>query len=346
MRNCMACNLKKQRLVPAMRIDVYYHWYKPSLTWLSLLLLPLSFIFGFIIIIRRLIYQRFAKHFPVPVVVVGNITVGGTGKTPFVIWLAQFLKQAGFKPGIVSRGVGGKRQHLPYHVKPNSPVTDVGDEALLLAKTGCPLVLAVDRAAAVASLLKQHDCDIVISDDGLQHYHLGRDVEIAIVDGKRALGNRYLLPAGPLREPASRLNTVDLVIVNNEMGQENALSMQLLPTALISISNQHKIPLNGLGNHSIHAVAGIGHPQKFFASLERAGYHLIPHIFPDHYLYQASDLDFADGLPIVMTEKDAVKCSSFADARYWYVETNVLVSSGVEEKMMQRFIHSPPTSHL
>ena len=270
-------------------------------------------------------------------IVVGNLTVGGTGKTPFVIWLATFLQSLGYQPGIVSRGVGGRKHVIPHCVKQDDAASIVGDEALLLAQnTHCPVVICVDRVAAVRELLKNANCNMVISDDGLQHYNLGRDLEVVMVDSDRRFGNQRLLPAGPLREPESRLRLVDIVVMHggNEADQ---YTMSLAPVECVSVTNpQRKLSFLEFPRDKIHAVAGIGHPQRFFSALKKAGFNLITHTFPDHHTYQPRDLDFADSLPILMTEKDAVKCAAFADERYWYVSVKAQVNNALEQAMLAK----------
>jgi tetraacyldisaccharide 4'-kinase len=312
------------------------HWYRASLSWLTLLLLPFSWLFRCIVFLRYFLYRfHFKKtvQFPVPVIVVGNISVGGTGKTPFVIWLAQFLQTQGYRPGIVSRGVGGKKNKIPYWVDRDADPIRVGDEALLLAqRTQCPLVICIDRVAAVRELLRKSNCNIIISDDGLQHYRLGRSIEIAMIDGARGFGNGYLLPAGPLRESISRLKQVDLVIVNSDESSKHW--MRLKGDSLVSLQNPHATqPLTNFQHKKIHAVAGIGHPERFFAMLRENKLEIIEHIFPDHYGFQPQDIDFADDLPVIMTEKDAVKCIKFAKPQHWYLPVNADVSKEVENKI-------------
>lgn len=332
-------------------------WYRRRLNFFTALLLPCSWIFRIIVGLRRFCYRAKWKkthYFPVPVVVVGNITVGGTGKTPFVVWLAQLLKDHGFRPGIVSRGIGGIPQRGPYTVKIDSDPKIVGDEAIVLVRrTHCPMVVSVNRVAAVEYLLAHSDCNIVISDDGLQHYRLGRQVEIALKDSMRGLGNRYLLPAGPLREPAQRLQEVDFVVLNfagcgnlsdNTPGSPrddellanlNGYTMQLLGNTLVSMQNeQQQISLDFFKNQTVHAVAGLGNPERFFAALRQKGLIIIEHIFPDHYCYQADDLKFKEAFPIVMTEKDAVKCFGFANERCWYLP----VSARLDKKLIKDFL--------
>lgn len=313
-------------------------WYQYSLTLTTILLLPLSWIFRVVVALRYFLYRCGIKkivRFPVPIIVIGNITVGGTGKTPLVIWLADFLKSRGYTPGIVSRGIGGKQQRTPYFVEKNSDPALVGDEALLIARnTDCPLVICIDRAAAVEELLKKTACDIVISDDGLQHYRLGRDIEIALIDGARGLGNRQLLPAGPLREAPSRLNRVDF-IVRQGKASYGEYAMQLHGDTLVSLRDQNSIPFEKWRGKTVHAVAGIGNPERFFSSLRAAGFNCIPHAFPDHHHYQAGDFSFHDALPIVMTEKDAVKCELFCDERFWFVPVKAVVDEKLGEEILR-----------
>ncbi len=321
-------------------------WYRSSYHFISILLMPIAWIFSVLVTCRRFLYRAHCKKsysFSVPVIVVGNITVGGTGKTPFVIWLANYLKTQGFRPGIVSRGVGGQQQRQPRWVKPGSSPQEVGDEAMLLSQHA-PLVISKNRVAAVKELLAKTDCNIVISDDGLQHYRLRRDIEIAIVDGARGLGNQCFLPAGPLRESPRRLQEVDFVIENsNSLSQKNRYAMKLQGDELISINNaQQKIPLRHFQNQTVHAVAAIGNPERFFSSLENRGIKIIRHRFPDHYLYQAKDLNFGDALPIIMTEKDAVKYRHFAQENAWYLPVSLeLTPEFINEFSLRvkKFIH-------
>jgi tetraacyldisaccharide 4'-kinase len=312
-------------------------WYRPSLHPLLFLLLPFTFLFACLAAVRRFLYRLgiFKTYkFNFPVIIVGNITVGGTGKTPFVISLVKFLQDKGYKPGIVSRGVGGKKHIAPYRVEQDDAASVVGDEALLLARnTECPVFICVDRAAAVRKLLKQTDCNIVVSDDGLQHYRLGRNMEIVIVDSERGLGNQYLLPAGPLREPASRLLTVDMVVMNGGDESESC-AMTLEPCEFISVlHSERRIKFDEFPRQKIYAVAGIGHPQRFFTLLQEAGFDVINKSFPDHHAYQPRDFNLAEDLPILMTEKDAVKCADFADERYWYLRVSGKMSAAVKQEI-------------
>lgn len=313
-------------------------WYHSSLTSISILLLPLTWIFHLIVMIRHFLYRIGVfktTYFSVPVIVVGNIAVGGTGKTPLVIWLANFLKSKGLQPGIVSRGIGGKQHTLPYWVEKHSAPALVGDEALLLTRrTGCALVVCIDRVAAVKELLAKTNCNVVISDDGLQHYRLGRSVEIAVIDGQRGLGNQQLLPAGPLREPPQRLKQVNWIVRQGEALQDE-FAMQLHGEYLSSLHfSSIQQPLKHWRGKTVHAVAGIGHPERFFSMLERIGLTVIRHRFPDHYLYRIKDFKFSDSLPIIMTEKDAVKCEEFADERFWYVPVDAIIDEALGEAIL------------
>ncbi len=299
-------------------------WYQGGVAFI--LLLPLSWLFRALVTIRRWLYRSgwlTINHFPVPLIVVGNISVGGTGKTPFVIWLVDFLRSAGYKPGLVSRGYRGHATEWPQRVTVNSDPVQVGDEALLLVlRCRCPMVVAPNRVAAVTTLLQDYDCDIVISDDGLQHYAMGRDIEIVIVDGQRRFGNRQLLPAGPLREPVARLDDVDLVMVNGGEARDDEQKMTVVQSYLYNLVNPAKHKACSLfKGKTVHAIAGIGHPQKFFDLLNDLGIEVITHTFADHHAYCDKELDFGDGKPVVMTEKDAVKYARFIDvnaaSNYW-----------------------------
>lgn len=325
--------------------ELVKYWYSRSLHPLTFLLLPFSWLFGLITACRRFLYRcKLFKtyRFPVPVIVVGNITIGGTGKTPLVLWLAKQLEAEGYRPGIVSRGVGGKKQKKPYHVTVHDLARDVGDEAILFARhAACPVVICIDRVAAVAELLKRYDCNVVITDDGLQHYRLGRDIEIAVVDGVRRFGNRRLLPAGPLRERISRLKKTDFVVVNGGDVRDE-FSMSLVQGSLISLKHpDEKKSLAEFQGKVVHAIAGIGYPKRFFRTLRKSGLTIIPHSFPDHYLYQKKDIHFQDTLPVLMTEKDAVKCEKFADERFWFLSVDLKVDERLRRELLGK-LHSLP----
>lgn len=232
----------------------------------------------------------------------------------------QFLKQRGYKPGIVSRGYGAQAKVYPKLVTADSNPLQVGDEPLLIARTThCPIVIDPKRVRAVRTLVNRYACDIVISDDGLQHYALARTIEIAVIDGVRRFGNGYCLPAGPLREAPARLTSVDF-IVSNGKAQTNEYIMTLAAKQLQSVAEPKQTKnLSDFKGQTVHAIAGIGNPQRFFQTLREHGIMLIEHEFPDHYPYQAKDLQFKNELPIIMTEKDAVKCAGFAGPDCWYL---------------------------
>lgn len=301
-----------------------------SLNIVSLALWPLSIIYCAIVVLRRLGYRAgVLKSYSVdlPVIVVGNLTVGGSGKTPLVIWLAAWLKTKGHRPGIVLRGYRGQSKTWPRTVLSNTSANEVGDEAVLLARrTACPVVAAPDRVAAAQELVNHTDCTIIISDDGLQHYRLRRDYEIAVVDGKRGYGNGLCLPSGPMREPAGRASTVDLVVTNG-------VAMEIIPTTIRNLKNNEQVPLSAFEKKHVHAVAGIGNPGRFFDTLASIGIKANNHPFPDHYKFSQDDLNFGDNQDIIMTEKDAVKCMSFAGGSWWALEIDVRPSQVVVDNL-------------
>lgn len=307
--------------------DGYYHW----------LLAPFSALFFVLSALRRALYRigvLRSSRVAVPVIVVGNISVGGTGKTPVTIWLAKQLRSRGLSPGIASRGYGGVIGDTPAQVNANSDAEIVGDEPLLIARrAGCPVVVHPNRAAAARELIAM-GVDIVICDDGLQHYKLQRDFEIAVLDGARGLGNGWVLPAGPLRETGSRLFSVDRVLVHLAqrgsappaavslpIGKTNGF--HLVGHELLSVDGQETRTFEQFAGKTVHAVAAIGNPERFFQSLERRGMSVVRHPFPDHAQFTSMELTFDDDLDIVMTEKDAVKCGQFATTRFWYVPVDV-----------------------
>jgi tetraacyldisaccharide 4'-kinase len=296
-----------------------------------LLLRPLAALYARIATRRRARLQQAAVRVALPVIVVGNIAVGGTGKTPMTIWLIERLRAWGWRPGVVSRGYGGRAPRYPYAVTTASDPAHCGDEPLLIARrSGCPVVVDPDRVAAARALTARGDVDIIVADDGLQHYRLARDLEIGVVDGVRGLGNRALLPAGPLREPATRLQDLDLVVVNGAGWNEpllRPLHMELQATRSLSMAGDATRPLQDFRAQPVHAVAGIGHPPRFFATLRAAGIDVREHPFADHHRFTAADLDFGDALPVLMTEKDAVKCAPFAQPRWWAVPVDAVLSA-------------------
>jgi tetraacyldisaccharide 4'-kinase len=296
-------------------------WYRKSP--LSLALAPLGWLYCAAAVARRAAYRLGIAHVGrvgAPVIVVGNISVGGTGKTPLVIWIARFLMSRGLRPGIVSRGYRGKAGNWPQQVRPDSDPTMVGDEPVLLAlATGCPVAVDPDRTRAARSLLAHTGCDLIVSDDGLQHLAMGRDVEVAVIDAVRRHGNGRCLPAGPLREPVSRLASVDMIVANGG-GISGEFHMRMHAGDAKNLSEEAlSRPLGDFRAGPVHALCGIGSPERFFASLEGAGLELIRHPFPDHHAFCAGDIDFEDEIPVLMTEKDAVKCRRFADSRHWCV---------------------------
>lgn len=287
------------------------------------LLIPLSWLFALIAAVRRLAYRvgvLTVHHFDIPIIVVGNISVGGSGKTPLTEALVRLLREAGWSPGVVSRGYGGRAEQWPQRVHADSDPFLVGDETVLLARRcGCPLVAGPDRVAAVRVLREQCDVDVVVSDDGLQHYALGRDVEIAVVDGVRRYGNGRMLPAGPLREGEGRLGGVDVVVANGPARRgEYAMTLEAREAVNLADESERR-PLERFRGQMVHAVAGIGNPPRFFAELRRRGIELREHPFTDHHAFSAGELEFDPSRPVLMTEKDGVKYRRFASTRHWYV---------------------------
>ena len=300
-------------------------WYRRSP--LLILLTPASLVYCGIGRLRRLLYRAglLARHkISVPVVIVGNLTAGGAGKTPLVTWLVDFLSASGYRPGVIARGYKGRAHHWPQPVHADSDPSTVGDEAVLLAgRCGCPVVVGPDRVAAARALLEQVECDLIVADDGLQHYALDRDIEIVVIDGARRFGNGFCLPAGPLRESPGRLAEVDLVVVNGA-GDPGEYPMAMRAGSAICLeSGIAPRELAAFERQSVHAVAGIGNPGRFFACLRQAGMRLEEHVFPDHHVYVTADLDFGDDRPVVMTEKDAVKCRNFGLRNSWYIPVTI-----------------------
>ena len=300
-------------------------WYQRNpVRWI---LYPFALIYQAVSMLRRGYLQCFRQQrFSVPVIVVGNLTVGGVGKTPFVIALALQLRAKGLRVGIVSRGYGATIPCFPHEIKENDNAAHVGDEPLLLArKTACPVVIAPKRVDAVRYLLDIHQSQIIISDDGLQHYAMGRAIEIVVIDSMRGLGNGLCLPAGPLREGTGRLQQVDFILAN---GGEwtGAYRMDLVPGPLTKLSNNKQVEVTELKG-TIAAVAGIGNPQRFFATLNQLGIVFKPYPFADHHCFQADELNIAAD-SIVMTEKDAVKCQVFATEKMYFLPVDAQVNSG------------------
>ncbi len=310
-------------------------WYASSP--LGALLAPLGWLVALFAVLRRAAYRagmRRSWQVGCPVVVVGNLSVGGTGKTPLVIAIARLLARHGLRAGVVCRGYRGSASRWPRKVRPDSDPGRVGDEAVLLARrTGGPVAAGPNRIAAARILVRRAKCDVILSDDGLQHLRLDRDVEIVVVDGVRRHGNGRCLPAGPLREPLSRLESVDLVVVNGA-GQPGELEMELVPGDAVSLVDADlRRPLDSFGGAPVHAVCAIGHPERFFRTLEANGLTIVRHPFPDHHPFRESEIRFPDGAPVLMTEKDAVKCERFADERHWYVPVEAVLSDELEARL-------------
>jgi tetraacyldisaccharide 4'-kinase len=294
-------------------------------------LIPLSLVYGAVAGSRRFLYARHLRRsvrLGRPVVVVGNLSVGGTGKTPLVCWLAARLAERGFTPGVVTRGYRGSLRGVRLVTRSDDPAV-VGDEPILLARrTGMPVAAGRDRAAA-AQLLVDAGCDVIVSDDGLQHYALSRDCEIVVIDGDRRFGNGWLLPAGPLREPRARLDSADVIVVNGGRALlDGALSMRLEARSAVALTGGRTRPLPAFAGLEVHAVAGIGHPERFFNMLRAHGIEVIGHALPDHARLTPGDVDFPDHKPVLMTEKDAVKCRHAADERHWYVPVSAYFEGG------------------
>jgi len=321
-------------------------WWQPRLTLVTALLLPVSCLFGAIAAMRRALYTAglIARHrLPVPVVIVGNLTVGGSGKTPLVIALAQTLAARGRRPGMVSRGYGAA-DAAPREVRPDSSPADCGDEPLLIRRrAACPVFVGRDRPAAGRALLAAHpEVDVIIADDGLQHLALARDFAIAVFD-ERGAGNGRLLPAGPLREPLARATTLDAVVINGDAPAPvaGAVSrMRLAPQALFSLADPaHRVAIDEfIRAHGarVAAVAGIGSPARFFAGLKTLGFDVEERPFPDHHAYTRADLQTIAAPMILMTEKDAIKCADFGDARVWVLPVAAEIDPALVDAIMEK----------
>lgn len=289
------------------------------------LLRPLEALYRWIVRRRRTAFlagRSAAFRAPVPVIVVGNLSVGGTGKTPMILWLIGHCRARGLRVGVVSRGYGATPPSLPWRVRAGQSAAQAGDEPLMIVeRSGVSLMIDPDRARAVRALLAEEPLDLILCDDGLQHYRLARDLELVLIDAARGLGNRRCLPAGPLREPPERLQEVDACLLNGAGGDSEAgFAFNLRPSALVNLASGERRPLDHLpAGQAVHAVAGIGNPQRFFATLEALHWRPVPHPFADHAAYSPEDLRFSPALPLLMTEKDAVKCRGFAAADWWYL---------------------------
>lgn len=298
---------------------------------------PLSALYGGLIRLRRALYRTGtlrSERLAVPVIVIGNISVGGTGKTPLTIAVARALQQHGLHPGVVSRGYGGT-QREPMLLAASPDPAQVGDEPCLIRASGIDVAIGRDRPAA-ARLLLEAGCDVVIADDGLQHYRLARDIEICVIDGQRRFGNRRLLPAGPLREPIARLASTDFRVCNGGTPEAGEVAMTLMGGRARALVGGHGRPLADFAGQQVRAIAAIGNPGRFFDSLRGHGLDVIEQAFPDHHAYTAAELDFHDPLPLLMTEKDAVKCAPFAQPHWWAVPVVAELPASFLAALVQR----------
>ena len=321
------------------------HWH--SITLVSVLLYPLSLVFQAAVAVRRAAYHMGlleTVRLPAPVVIVGNLAIGGTGKTPLVLWLATFLRERGRRPGIVSRGYGGSATG-PAPVPPAGDPSRYGDEPVLLAqRAGCPVWIGADRAAAGQALLAAHpDCDVIVSDDGLQHYRLARDVEIVVSPAESR--NTWMLPAGPLREPPSRSADADAIVTHERQAATRSASTGGPPVFVMTLAGStfrnllnpaSSAEADRFRHRNVHAVAGIGHPQRFFRHLQGLGLDFTAHPFPDHHPFAASDLQFAGADAVLMTEKDAVKCVAYADEHHWALRVDAQVDPALGELVLNK----------
>lgn len=321
--------------------------------WRTLSLWPLTWLFGAIAAVRRGLYRAGklkVEHLPVPVIVVGNIAVGGSGKTPVVQWLVAQLRTHGYIPGVVSRGYGRSASGVAL-VAADDDAAEVGDEPLLLARSAaCPVAVGADRAAAGRALLAAHPgCNVIVADDGMQHYRLYRDLELAVVD-QGVIGNALLLPAGPLREPLGRLASVDLVIAHGALSAETLSAIAAVPIFSMTLEGRlllpvgpdtlrAPLPLEALIGRRVHAVAGIGRPERFFAQLEALGLQVVRHPFPDHHDFCAEDLSFGSDDPLIMTSKDAVKCCTFAPNNAWELPVAATIPDGAIDRILEKLLN-------
>ncbi|HET7314712.1 tetraacyldisaccharide 4'-kinase [Salinisphaera sp.] len=294
--------------------------------------IPLAAIYGAIVALRRTAYRRGwlrAQHVARPLIVIGNLGVGGSGKTPLTLAVVERARALGLRPGVIARGYGGRSACYPLSVAADTPAAEAGDEPVLIARRAAvPVVVDPDRVAAARHLLARADVDLIIADDGLQHYRLARDAEIAVVDARRGYGNGWLLPAGPLREPRTRLAAVNMECVHGVRRD-----FWLEAGAAYGLADERTRRLDDFRGAAVHAIAGIGEPARFFDMLEQAGLSLIRHPVPDHHRYRPEDLDFGDDRPVLMTEKDAVKCAAFARTHWWAVPVITRLSVSCERAL-------------
>lgn len=315
------------------------------------LLRPLEALYRRVVLRKRARFlsgESASYRAPVPVIVVGNITVGGTGKTPMILWLIEHCRRQGLKVGVVSRGYGATPPSVPWRVHADQDAGQAGDEPLLIVqRTGVPLMIDPDRARAVQALLASEPLDLILCDDGMQHYRLARDLELVLIDAARGLGNGRCLPAGPLREPVERLAEADAVLYNGaEHDRDGGFAFGLRPAALVNLRSGERRPLEHFpAGQAVHAVAGIGNPQRFFNTLQGLNWQPVPHPFADHAQFSAQSLAFSPALPLVMTEKDAVKCRAFAAEDWWYLAVDAVPSQAFAawfDGQLQRLLPGRP----
>ncbi len=315
-------------------------WIKPNL--LTGLLKPMSPVYRGVFSVRKLAFDKgvFKRYkAPLPVIVIGNLTVGGTGKTPLVIHLVEQLKALGFAPGVISRGYSGDAPSYPLFVEPSTPVAHSGDEAaLILRRTGVPIMVGPDRQASIVALLHNHKINVIVSDDGLQHFALERDIEVCLIDDTSPHENENMLPAGPYREPLTRLMSVDFIVRHggNVGNAANQFAMHLAAAKPKPVAVDNKTKFDA--RSKLHALAGIGNPQRFFNTCKELGYDFTPHEFPDHHHFSSHEISFGDAT-VLMTEKDAVKCADIADERHWYLPVDAVLDKQFASAIAARLAH-------
>lgn len=334
MPTCTGCSSVSTRRAE-LEVWLNRRWYAGNLPppwWL----LPLSWLFGAVAAFRRGLYRvgiLRARRIGVPVVVVGNVNVGGSGKTPVVIAVVEALRAAGRRPGVVSRGYGALVPGVRV-LREGDSADAVGDEPGLMRERGIPVAIGADRVRAAISLLYTHKVDVIVADDGLQHYRLARACEVIVIDGRRRFGNGALLPAGPLREPVSRLSTVDVVLTSGPP-VAGEFGFRLIPDTCVRLADGETRPLNSFRGQRVHAVAGIGDPRRFFDMLARHGIYVTPHPYPDHHRFRGTELIFDDGLPVLLTEKDAVKCRGMEPQDTWVVRVRAHLDPAAVARIIQ-----------
>lgn len=310
------------------------HWARR--TWLSCALWPTSVLYCVFVHAHRQFRSRAPVRLPASVITIGNVTVGGSGKTPLVAWTAELAARAGYRPGVVSRGYGG-RSRGPERVLPHSDPAEVGDEPVLLARRGLPVAIGRDRIAAARLLIEEQGCNVIVSDDGLQHWRLCPDIAVAVIDGRRRFGNGFCLPAGPLREPVTRLDSVDACVVHGGEPRPGEWSMRLAGREFVNVADPQRTRTAAeFVEPVVHAVAGIGHPARFFDDLRNAGIVAIAHPFADHHRFARRDFGFAAAdSAVIMTEKDAVKCERFARDNFWFLRVAVEPDPGLAPLVLE-----------